>query len=139
MHTAGNVIRSPSDMGRKPSGSLALPQNHLKSTDNLMNFNSPRADHLGPPVYQTLPSRRSGSRVSLNSQQRRDPEHEKDFKKAYESLVEKMYNEQGQQISGLLTEEEIARLEHAKRLNENAFLERVHAFQKAKEEKLMER
>ena len=90
-----------------------------------MNFNSPRADQLMPPVYLSQPSRRSGSRVSLNSQQRRDPENEKDFKKAYESLVEKMFHEQGQQISGLLTEEEVSRLEHVKRLDERAFLERV--------------
>jgi len=54
-------------------------------------------------------------------------------------LVEKMYNEQGQQISGLLTEEELAQVEYHKKLSEKNFIERSMVFKKKTEEKIQRR
>lgn len=44
-------------------------------------------------------------------------------------LVEKMYNEQGKQISGLLTEDELAQVSYHKKLSEKNFMERTQFFQ----------
>lgn len=51
-------------------------------------------------------------------------------------LVEKMYNEQGQQISGLLTEDELAQVEYHKKLSEKNFLERSMFYLKHRDEKM---
>jgi hypothetical protein len=59
---------------------------------------------------------------------KKDPSKYKDFNKAYIATVEKMYKEQGQQVSGLLTENELIKLEHHKNLNENDFIERSYRF-----------
>lgn len=50
-----------------------------------------------------------------------------------------MYNEQGQQISGLLTEEELAQVEYHKKLSEKNFIERSMVFKKKTEEKIQRR
>ena len=51
MNTLGETLRSPSELR------LKVPkEGHLKSTDNLLNFNSPRAE-LAPPVYLSQRSR----------------------------------------------------------------------------------
>lgn len=60
----------------------------------------------------------------------------KDFKKAYKELVAKMYNDQGQRVTGLLTDEEIIELEKYNNLNEKEFLERVNQFHQNKQEKI---
>lgn len=54
-------------------------------------------------------------------------------------LVEKMYNEQGQQISGLLTEDELLAVEYHKKLSEKNFLERSMVYKKNREEKLQKK
>ena len=59
---------------------------------------------------------------------KKDPSKHKDFNKAYIATVEKMYKEQGQQISGLLTEDELVKLSHHKNLNEHDFIERSYRF-----------
>jgi hypothetical protein len=59
---------------------------------------------------------------------KKDPSKHKDFNQAYIATVEKMYKEQGQQISGLLTEDELLKLSHHKNLNENDFIERSYRF-----------
>lgn len=43
-----------------------------------------------------------------------------------------MYNDQGQRITGLLTDEEIIELEKYNNLNEKEFLERVNNFHQIK-------
>jgi hypothetical protein len=73
----------------------------------------------------------------LSSRMKKNPSKYKDFKRAYIATVEKMYKEQGQQISGLLTEEEIAKVEHHKGLNENDFIERSYRFAQMKEERII--
>ena len=52
-------------------------------------------------------------------------------------MVQQMYNEQGQQITGLLTEEELYQLEHHKSLNQKDFLERSYKYNQIKEEKIL--
>jgi hypothetical protein len=68
---------------------------------------------------------------------KKDPSRHKDFNKAYIATVEKMYVDQGQQVTGLLTEEELVKLEHHKSLNEKNFLERSYRFAQVKEEKIL--
>ena len=85
---------------------------------------------------QSQGSQRSISRPSSVGASTKPPEQQKDFKKAYMGLVQKMYNEQGQQISGLLTEDELAQVEYHKRLSEKNFLERSMYYLKNKDEKL---
>lgn len=43
------------------------------------------------------------------------------------------------QVSGLLTEEELMKLEHHKGLNERDFLERAYRFAKVKEDKILQK
>jgi hypothetical protein len=50
-----------------------------------------------------------------------------------------MYQEQGQQVSGLLTEEEMMKLEHHKGLNERDFVERAYKFAQMKEDKILQK
>lgn len=68
---------------------------------------------------------------------KKDPSKHKDFKQAYIATVEKMYRDQGEQISGLLTEEELLKLEHHKNLNEMDFVERSYRFAQMKEDKIL--
>ena len=60
-----------------------------------------------------------------------------DFETAYFSLVQKMYRDQGQQISGLLTEEELQKLHQRKQFDHNQFLERQEFYNKIRNEKIM--
>ena len=85
---------------------------------------------------QSQGSQRSISRPSSVGASNRLPEQQKDFRKAYMGLVEKMYNEQGQQISGLLTEDELAQVEYHKKLSEKNFLERSMFYLKHRDEKM---
>lgn len=74
---------------------------NVRSTDNLL-FKSKKLSNA---------SKLSSARpISLKKSD--DPEAEPDFDRAYRSLVTKMYNEAGQQISGLITENELEKADH---------------------------
>ena len=85
---------------------------------------------------QSQGSQRSISRPSSVGASSKLPEQQRDFDKAYRGLVEKMYNEQGQQIAGLVTEGELERVEYHKKLSEKNFLERSLVYKKNREQKL---
>ena len=52
----------------------------------------------------------------------------KDFKLSYLELIQKLYDEHGQQVAGLLTEDEVRDLDYFKSLNQDEFLERSTIF-----------
>lgn len=99
-----------------------LGRGNLRSTDNLL-FNDKKFSNVA-------------KRTSLKPLNRANPEAEKDFSKAYASLVQKMYTQSGQQISGLITEDEVQKVEHQRSLNEKQFLERMAVYQETKQAKL---
>mmetsp|Transcript_29711 Transcript_29711/g.45295 ORF Transcript_29711/g.45295 Transcript_29711/m.45295 type:complete len:116 (+) Transcript_29711:354-701(+) len=76
-----------------------------------------------------------GSGYSTQSN-KKTPEQIKDFNAAYRQMVEKVFNEQGAQLTGLITEEELADLDRHKQLNEKEFLARVEDFQRRKEARI---
>ena len=93
-----------------------------------------------PPPEERLITQVGSQGDSIDNQSfrlKKDPSKFKDFDKAYIATVEKMYKEQGHQVSGLLTDDELVKLEHHKGLNENDFIERSYRFAQMKEDKIL--
>ena len=67
------------------------------------------------------------SRGSMNSSNFKPANSSKDFNAAYRDLVQQMYIEQGS-ISGLVTEEELIKVQSYKNLNEKDFLQKQNEF-----------
>ncbi|TNV85929.1 hypothetical protein FGO68_gene4527 [Halteria grandinella] len=77
-----------------------------------------------------------GSNYNGEANQEDDPEYAKDFHKAYQRLVEKIYHEQGNTL--LISQEEILRFERLKTLNEEEFRARVYEFDHKKRLKIQQ-
>jgi molecular chaperone DnaK (HSP70) len=60
----------------------------------------------------------------------------KDFNKAYASMVQQMWTDQGLEVSGLLSDSDIKRMSRFKRLNNDEFMKRVDDAIKKKQDKI---
>lgn len=98
--------------------SMALTPNNRSNIFGSSQINNQYLTMTGSKSF--IPSARS------TASQGRRPENERDFKLAYKLMVDKMLKEQGYQISGLLTEKEVAMLTRNKQETDREFLKRVN-------------
>lgn len=95
-------------------------QSHYNSTQNLLGSSAPRRAGGTNSMYGSRRNLRKVDSVrSVSSSGFHSNKSTKDFNQAYIKLVGKMYNEQG--ATGLVTDDEVRRLEYYNRLNLEEF------------------